>query len=254
MFDRNNRFVDKVAVVTGAGRGMGAAFARLFASEGAAVTVSDIDADAAQHVVDDIRIAGGRAIAVPCDVSKSDQVHAMIQRTIDEFGTVAILVNNAGILYRTRVEDITEQEWNLVMAVNVNGVFLCSQAVIAPMKKNRWGRIINLSSSAGKTVSTLGGVHYTASKHAVLGITRGFAKELAPYGITVNAICPGLIATEMVLDNTPPDELRAWEQSFPIPRLGKPEEAAWLVGFLASDEAAYITGAAFDITGGDLMV
>jgi len=141
-----------------------------------------------------------------------------------------------------------------VMSVNVNGVFLCSQAVIAPMKKQGWGRIINLSSSAGKTVSTLGGGRYTATKNAVLGITRAFARELAAHGITVNAICPGLIATEMVLDNTPDDELLAFEQSFPIQRLGRPEEAAWLVGFLASDEAAYITGAAFDLTGGDLMV
>ncbi len=254
MSDRNMRFRDKVAIITGAGRGMGAAFARLFASEGAAVTVSDVDTTAAQRVSDEIAASGGRAIAVHCDVSKRDQVEALVQHTLDAFDTVSILVNNAGIIRRTRVESISEEEWNLVMSVNVNGVFLCSQAVIAPMREQGWGRIVNLSSSAGKTVSTLGGVHYTASKHAVLGITRGFAKELACYGITVNAICPGLIATEMVLDNTPPDELRAWEESFPIQRLGSPEEAAWLVGFLASDEAAYITGAAFDLTGGDLMV
>ena len=254
MPDRNMRFAGKGAIITGAGRGMGAAFARLFAAEGAAVTVSDVDSDAAQHITDEITGSGGRAITVACDVSKSDQVREMVARTLDEFEAVSILVNNAGILHRTRVESITEEEWNLVMSINVNGVFLCSQAVIAPMKEKGWGRIVNLSSSAGKTVSTLGGVHYTASKHAVLGITRGFARELAPYGITVNAICPGLIATEMVLDNTPPKELRAWEESFPIPRLGTPQEAAWLVGFLASDEAAYLTGAAFDITGGDLMV
>ena len=254
MSDRNMRFEGKVAIITGAGRGMGAAFARLFACEGAAVTVSDVDMAAAQHISDEIAASGARTIAVNCDVGKRDQVQAMVQQTLDAFGTVSVLVNNAGILYRTPVESISEEEWNLVMSVNVNGVFLCSQAVIAPMKEQGWGRIVNLSSSAGKTVSTLGGVHYTASKHAVLGITRGFARELAAYGITVNAICPGLMATEMVLDNTPPDELRALAESFPIQRLGSPEEAAWLVGFLASDEAAYITGAAFDLTGGDLMV
>ncbi len=184
MSDRNMRFEDKVAIITGAGRGMGAAFARLFAAEGAAVTVSDVDMDAAERLSEEISASGGRSIAVNCDVGKSDQVAAMVQQTLEAFGTVSILVNNAGILYRTRVESISEEEWNRVMAVNVNGVFLCSQAVIAPMKEQGWGRIVNLSSSAGKTVSTLGGVHYTASKHAVLGITRGFARELAAYGIT----------------------------------------------------------------------
>jgi 3-oxoacyl-[acyl-carrier protein] reductase len=127
---------------------------------------------------------GTRRVAVNCDVSNSDQVAAMVDQTLEAFGTVSILVNNAGILYRTPVESISEEEWNQVMAVNVNGVFLCSQAVIAPMKEQGWGRIVNLSSSVGKTVSALGGVHYTASKHAVLGITRGFARELAAYGIT----------------------------------------------------------------------
>ena len=254
MSDRNMRFEGKVAIITGGGRGMGAAFARLFASEGAAVTVSDVDMAAAQRISDEIAGSGGRSIAENCDVGKNDQVQAMVQQTLEAFGTVSILVNNAGILYRTPVESISEEEWNRVMAVNVNGVFLCSQAVIAPMKEQGWGRIVNLSSSAGKTVSTLGGVHYTASKHAVLGITRGFARELAGYGVMVNAICPGLMATEMVLENTPPDELRSLAESFPIQRLGSPDEAAWLVGFLASDEAAYITGAAFDLTGGDLMV
>jgi 3-oxoacyl-[acyl-carrier protein] reductase len=252
--DRNLRFRNKVAVITGAAQGMGAAFARLFAAEGASVVASDVNTDAAERLADELVASGARAIMIPCDVAKPSECRALIAQTIDAFGAVHILVNNAGILRRTRVTDISEEEWRLVMAVNVDGVFFCSQAAVAPMKEQRWGRIINMSSTAGRTVSTLGGCHYTASKHAVMGITRAFAKELAPFGITVNAICPGLIATEMVLDNTPPEELRRYEQSFPIPRLGTPEEAAWLAGFIASDEAAYITGAAFDLSGGDLMI
>jgi len=254
MSHRNKRFEGKVAIVTGAAQGMGAAFAKMFAAQGAAVTVSDVNGQGAQKVTEEINAAAGRAIMVETDVRKCEQVRALVDKTLEHFQTVSILVNNAGVLRRTRCHEITEEEWDLLMEVNMKGVFFCSQAVIAPMKANNWGRIINISSSAGRSVSTIGGVHYTASKAGALGITRGMAKELAPYGITVNAICPGLIDTEMDRLTTPPEEIRRWEKSFPIARLGTPEEVAWLVGFLASDEAAYITGASFDINAGDLMI
>ncbi|MBI4028677.1 MAG: SDR family oxidoreductase [Verrucomicrobia bacterium] len=157
------------------------------------------------------------------------------------------------MLRATRIDDISLEEWKLVLDVNLTGTFLCTKAVLPPMKKQAHGRIINMSSSAGRSVSTLGGAHYTTAKAAVLGFTRAVAKEVAPFGITVNAVCPGLIDTEMVRDNCPPERLRAYEQSFPIPRLGTPLEVARLVFYLAT-EATYITGASLDINGGDLMI
>ena len=173
--------------------------------------------------------------------------------TIEHYGTISILVNNAGILYPTRIEQITKPEWDQVLDVNLNGTFLCSQAVLETMKKNGFGRIVNMSSSAGRSVSTLGGAHYTAAKAGVLGFTRALAKEVAPFGITVNAICPGLIDTEMVRAECTPEQISAYEVSFPISRLGQPYEIAQLVLFLTTD-AAYITGASIDINGGDLMI
>ncbi len=148
---------------------------------------------------------------------------------------------------------MTEDEWDWVLAVNLKGAFLTSRAVAPLMRERGWGRIIHFSSTAGKTVSTIGGCHYTAAKHGVLGLTRALAKELASDGITVNAVCPGLIDTEMVRDTIPRERVREYERSFPIPRLGRPEEVAELVAFLASDDAAYITGAALDINGGDFL-
>jgi NAD(P)-dependent dehydrogenase (short-subunit alcohol dehydrogenase family) len=177
----------------------------------------------------------------------------MVETTIEHYGTISILVNNAGILYPTRIEQITKAEWDRVLEVNLTGTFLCSQMVLKTMKKNRYGRIVNMSSSAGRSVSTLGGAHYTAAKAGVLGLSRALAKEMAPFGITVNAICPGLIDTEMVQAECTPERISAYEASFPIPRLGRPDEVAQLMLFLATD-SAYITGASIDINGGDLMI
>ena len=163
-------------------------------------------------------------------------------------------VPNAGILYPTRVLEIPREEWRRVMDVNVDGLFWLTQEVLRTMIPQKYGRIVNMSSSAGRSVSTLGGVHYTASKAAVLGITRAIAKEVAQYGITCNAVCPGLIDTAMVRKTVAAERIRSYEQSFPISRLGTPEEVADLVAFLSSDESAYVTGASIDINGGDLMI
>ena len=178
----------------------------------------------------------------------------MVALTTREFGGLHILVNNAGVLRPTRVEQITTAEYDLVVDVSMKGCFLCSREVIPIMKRQRWGRIVNMSSSAGRSVSTLGGCHYTAAKAGMLGLTRAIAKEVAPFGITVNAVCPGLIDTEMVRGTIPPEKIRQYEAAFPIPRLGTPQEVADLVLFLAGDESAYITGASIDINGGDLML
>lgn len=243
----------QVAIVTGAAQGMGAMIARCLAAGGAKVVLTDINTEKVARVAESINAAGDSALATKTDVTKEDQVAKMVEMAIEHYGTVSILVNNAGILYPTRIDNVTKAEWDEVLDVNLNGSFLCSKAVLPIMKENKFGRIVNMSSSAGRSVSTLGGVHYTAAKAGVLGLTRGMAKEVAPFGITVNAVCPGLIDTEMARENCSPEQLRTYEESFPIPRLGTPDEVAQLIIFLATD-AAYITGAAIDINGGDLMM
>ena len=254
MGQSEGRLQDQVAIVTGAAQGMGAAIAGRLAAEGAKVVVSDINLQKGAAVAEGINAAANSsALAMKTDVTKEDEVAEMVETTIEHYGTVTILVNNAGILYPTRIDNVTKAEWDEVLDVNLNGSFLCSKAVLPIMKANKFGRIVNMSSSAGRSVSTLGGVHYTAAKAGVLGLTRGMAKEVAPFGITVNAICPGLIDTEMARENCSPEQLRAYEESFPIPRLGTPDEVAQLIVFLATD-AAYITGASIDINGGDLMM
>ena len=248
-----NKLCNQVAIVTGAGQGMGAAIANLIAEEGGQVVVSDINEEKALIIAEEIRQKHNQVLAVRADVTKEKDVKVLVATTIEHYGTISILVNNAGILYPTRIEQITKPEWDQVLDVNLNGTFLCSQAVLETMKKNGFGRIVNISSSAGRSVSTLGGAHYTAAKAGVLGFTRALAKEVAPFGITVNAICPGLIDTEMVRAECTPEQISAYEVSFPISRLGQPYEIAQLVLFLTTD-AAYITGASIDINGGDLMI
>ena len=172
----------------------------------------------------------------------------------DLYGGVQILINCAGILRPTHVIDIEEEEWDLVVGVNLKGTYLCARAVLPAMRRASWGRIINFSSTAGRKYSTLGGAHYSASKAGVLGFTRHLAKEEAGNGITVNAVCPGLIDTEMVRTTVSDEMVREYAESFPVPRLGQPWEVAELVAFIASDRAAYMTGVSFDINGGDLMM
>ena len=246
---------NQVAIVTGAAQGMGAAIAGRLAAEGAKVVLSDINVEKVAQVAERISIAANNStMAMKTDVTKEDEVAEMVEMRLSRtMAPLVILVNNAGILYSTRIDNVTKAEWDEVIDVNLNGSFLCSKAVLPIMKANKFGRIVNMSSSAGRSVSTLGGVHYTAAKAGVLGLTRGMAKEVAPFGITVNAICPGLIDTEMARENCTPEQLRTYEESFPIPRLGTPEEVAQLIVFLATD-AAYITGASIDINGGDLMM
>jgi len=242
------------AIVTGAGQGMGRAVAHALAERGARIVVNDLEATAAERTAGELRDRGAEAIALPANVTDRDAVRRMVASTIEHFGALHILVNNAGVLRPTAVIDIPEAEWDLVIDVNLKGTFLCSQAVLPAMREAGWGRIVNFSSTAGKNISTVGGAHYTAAKAGILGFTRHLAKEVAARGITVNAVCPGLIDTEMVRATIDDAKIRAYEQAFPISRLGQPEEVAELVAFLASDRASYITGASLDINGGDLMI
>jgi len=244
----------EAALVTGAARGMGKAIAVQLARAGADVAVNDIDEGGAALVAEEIRLMGRRSVDVAGDITKADAVRRIVEKAVATLGKVSILVNNAGVLKPTRLLDITEREWDFVMDVTVRGAFLMTKAVLPHMMRNGWGKIVNMSSSAGKTVSTLGGAHYTTAKTALLGFNRAVAKEMAPHGITSNAVCPGLIDTEMVRRNCTPEMIAKYEKSFPISRLGLPEEVADLVMFLSCRESDYITGGAFDINGGDLMV
>jgi len=244
----------RVAVVTGGGRGIGKGIAGKLAAAGADVIVGDIDMAQAQLTADELSRKNKKVMAAQIDVCREESVAELITRALDEFGNVDILINNAGIMFRTRLMDISVDEWERILQVNLTGPFLCTKAVIPVMKKNGFGRIVNISSSAGRSVSTLGGVHYTASKAGLLGLTRAVAKEVAPFGITVNAVCPGLIDTQMARETSTQEELENFLDSFPIKRLGSSEEIGDLVVFLCSENASYITGASVDINGGDLMI
>jgi NAD(P)-dependent dehydrogenase (short-subunit alcohol dehydrogenase family) len=254
MKNSGETFKGRVAIVTGGGRGIGKGIAMRLAEAGADVVIGDVDRIHAEQTADELEKRLGSAIAVQVDVTQEDSIADAVKIVLKEFGKIDILINNAGIMFRTRILDISLEEWRETLLVNLTGPFLFTQAVIPLMKKNGYGRIVNISSSAGRSVSTLGGAHYTASKAGLLGLTRAVAKEVAASGITVNAVCPGLIDTQMARETTTKKELEMFLDSVPIQRLGLPEEIGDLVLFLCSENASYITGASIDINGGDLMI
>ena len=209
------------------------------------------DAARAEQVARDI---GERALAVPADVAAPGGPESIVEHTLDRFGRIDILINNAALPLTTRFERISAREWREALEVNLTAPFLLIQAVLPSMKAQRYGRIVNISSTAGRMVSTLGGAHYTTTKTGLLGLTRAAAKELGRYGITVNAVCPGMIDTELTRESAAPEVLDRLASSYPIPRLGTALEVADLICFAASERAGYISGASLDINGGDLMM
>ena len=245
---------NKTAIITGGGQGMGKACAISLSAIGINTVINDLDELKSKETVEEIKDLDGESIIAPGDVTSKSDIQKILESSISNYGSIEILINNAGVLKPTKVTDISEKEWDWVISVNLKGTFLFSQAVIPFMRKGGWGRIINFSSTAGKNISTVGGAHYTAAKAGILGFTRHLASEEAKFGITVNAVCPGLIDTEMVKKTINEDDIRKYANSFPIQRLGKATEVASLVLFLASDKADYITGASLDINGGDLMI
>jgi NAD(P)-dependent dehydrogenase (short-subunit alcohol dehydrogenase family) len=251
-----DEFAGRVALITGAARGLGLAAAERFLAGGARVVVNVRRPEQAAAAAARLGESGGgeRVLVLPGDVASSATVRAMVAQALDRFGRLDVLVNNAAAAFSTRFEQIGEEEWRRAVDVNLTAAFLCIQAALPAMKANGYGRVVNLSSTAGKSVSTLGGAHYTASKAGLLGLTRAAAKELGPYGVTVNAVCPGLIDTELTREHATPEQLAAYASSFPVRRLGTAEEVADLIAFLASEQAGYITGASIDINGGDLMI
>jgi 3-oxoacyl-[acyl-carrier protein] reductase len=241
----------RVALVTGAARGLGRAIvARLYES-GASVAVNVRDEARANAAA---AALGERGLAVAGDITSEGTPGDMVRRALDRFGRIDILVNNAAFAPSTRFAQIPPDEWRRTLETNLTAPFVLMQEVVPAMTARRFGRIINISSRAGRMVSTLAGAHYTASKAGLLGLTRAAAKELGPFGITVNAVCPGLIDTELPRETSSPERLAQIVANYPISRLGEPVEVADLVCFIASEAAGYITGASFDINGGDLMM
>lgn len=243
----------KVAVVTGAAQGMGRAVAERFASEGASLVIVDVRAEGLHALASSLGDRAAETRIQVADIASADQVAGLVETVVTRLGRIDVLVNAAGILHSTRFDEMSVEEWDRVIGINLRGTFLLMRAVYPHMKACGRGSIVNFSSTAGLTVSTLGGAHYTASKHGVMGLTKALAKEGGPFGVRVNAVCPGLIDTEMVRTTIPPDRIRRYEAGFPIGRLGTPNEVAELVLFLATERSAYITGAALNISGGDLL-
>ena len=242
----------KVSIVTGGAQGLGRAIAIGLAKRGSDVAICDLRFELAQQVEIEIRSFGRRAISLKVDVSKSVEVNQMVEEVIKEFGRIDILVNNAGICQVVSIENMTEEDWDKVMAVNLKSVFLCSKAVMGIMKKQRWGRIVNLGSIAGKVGGIMTGANYSVSKAGVMCFTKALARELAPFRITVNAVAPGVIETQMIQNITGGDS-SAYLKTIPLGHIGSPEDVANAVAFLTSDEASYITGEILDVNGGMLM-
>ena len=243
---------NRTAIVTGARRGIGRAIALALAKEGANVVVSDISQEDCQKVVIEIEGFGGKGLALKCNVISRAEVEDMIERTVAVFGKVDILVNNAGIIGFKPFLELTDEDWDNTLNVNLKGQFLCARAAAKEMAKNKWGRIINIASisSGGCGIAFPLIAHYTASKGGVMALTGALALELTPQGINVNAICPGAIDTDMVKGVKESGQLEQILLRIPKGRLGQPEDIANLAVFLASDESDYITGAAIVIDGG----
>lgn len=243
--------VGKVAIVTGASRGIGRAIALELANFGAKVVVNYASSsDAADELVDKIISGGGEAIAIGADVSEPEQIDALVKQVMDQWGRIDVLVNNAGITRDTVMLRMKLADWQAVIDTNLTGVFSFTRAVSKIMLKQKSGRIINIASVAGQ-IGNPGQASYSASKAGVLGFTRTVAKELSSRGITVNAVAPGFIATDMTTDL----KTEGIMQFIPLGRYGQPEEVAGMVRFLAADPAAaYITGQTFNVDGGMVMV
>jgi 3-oxoacyl-[acyl-carrier protein] reductase len=243
---------DRVAIITGAGRGIGKAIALIFVREGAKVALVDVDKEKLETLKNEIEEKKGKVIIISCDITQSSEVTGMVDQVHKSYGRIDILVNNAGIIRRGTIDTVTEEDWDRVIEVNLKGTFNCCKAVYKIMKEQGYGKIVNVSSIAGKMGDITSAPGYGPSKAGVDALTKTLARQLAPYGIHVNAISPHAIETEMSAQWSE-ERRREIIASIPLGRLGKPEDVAEAVLFLASDEASFITGEILDVNGGALM-
>ena len=246
----------KIAIVTGAARGIGAGIATRLAADGMAVAVLDLDGADCAQTVKEIENAGGRALAVGCDVSKADQVSAAVERIAAELGEPAVLVNNAGITRDALLFKMTDEDWDTVIDVNLRGAFLMTRAVQKYMTGQKWGRIVNISSSSG--LGNRGQANYSASKAGLEGFTKTLAKEMGKFGITANAVAPHFIATDMTaamagkLKMSFEDLVETYKKQISVGRVGQPADVAHTVSYLVSEDAGFVSGQVIYVAGGPL--
>ncbi|TLY15517.1 MAG: 3-oxoacyl-[acyl-carrier-protein] reductase [Nitrospirae bacterium] len=242
----------KVAIVTGAAQGIGRAIAETLARHGADIVVADLDPGRSQDTIEAVSKLGRRALNVKVNVADWDDVKSMTDQVLKDWGKIDILVNNAGVTRDGLLVRMKEEDWNLVLQVNLNGTFHCTKAVLQAMSKQRSGRIVNIASIVG-AIGNAGQANYAASKAAVIGFTKTVAREYASRMITVNAVAPGFIDTAMT-HGLPPEVKETLQKQIPLGRLGQPSDVAEAVRFLVSEEAGYITGQVLHVNGGMLMV
>jgi len=248
MFELNNR----VAIVTGSGseKGIGRTIALTLAKQGATIIVADIDKEGIYGTVNEIKQSGGSALGIELNVTNQQSNEAMVEKVLQTYGRIDILINNAGISQKVNVQDMKLEDITKIFNVNMFGLFLCTQSVLETMKEQKYGRIVSLSSvSAKRGGGVFGGAHYSASKAAVLGFSKNLAREVARDGITVNCVAPGLVDTD-IWKSLSEEEAREVIAGIPLGRPGKTEEVASTIAFLVSEEASYITGEEIDINGG----